>query len=121
MTAPDAFDQSVARSLSEAQWQAHVEGLLGWCGYELLYHTFDSRRSRRGFPDIVALRMSDRPTVLVVIELKSEAGRVTPEQYAWLHGWRRLAEVVNGRCTGARIVTGVYRPSDRQRLLEELA
>lgn len=58
------------------------------------YHTYDSRRGNAGFPDIVAIKESR----LLAIELKSEAGKVTPEQRAWLlafwiagnemHTWR---------------------------------
>lgn len=48
--------------------------LLGWRSY----HTFDSRRSEPGFPDLVLVR--DR---VVFAELKSERGRLTREQRAW--------------------------------------
>lgn len=44
------------------------------------YHTFDSRHSAAGFPDIVAVK-GER---MLAIELKAEAGRVTAEQQAWL-------------------------------------
>lgn len=50
--------------------------LMGW----RVYHPFDSRRSAAGFPDIVAVR---RPRVIWA-ELKSERGRLTADQVAWL-------------------------------------
>ena len=50
------------------------------------YHTFDSRRSAPGFPDIIAVRGRR----MLAIEVKTEAGKVTDEQLEWL---RAFAEV----------------------------
>jgi hypothetical protein len=49
--------------------------LFGW----RRYHTWLSRRSPAGFPDEVLVR----PPRLVFAELKSDRGRLTPEQGAW--------------------------------------
>jgi VRR-NUC domain len=48
----------------------------GWYSY----HAWDSRRSQRGFPDLVLVLP---PTVLCV-ELKRRGGRLTREQSRWL-------------------------------------
>lgn len=48
----------------------------GW----IVYHTFDSRRSEPGFPDLIAVRGSH----LLAIECKSATGRVTDAQRTWL-------------------------------------
>ena len=45
----------------------------------LAYHTFDSRRSEPGFPDLVMVR-SGR---LLFVELKSATGLMRPEQRLW--------------------------------------
>jgi hypothetical protein len=66
----------------------------GWLGY----HTHDSRRSSPGFPDWVLVRNSR----LVFAELKTEDGRVTKPQQAWLAA---LGEVPCAE-------TYVWRPSD---------
>jgi hypothetical protein len=44
------------------------------------YHTFDSRRSEPGFPDLVICGHSR----LFFFETKSATGRVTPDQQGWL-------------------------------------
>lgn len=46
----------------------------------LRYHTFDSRRSTKGFPDLVICG----PRGVLFRELKSQRGKVTAEQRAWL-------------------------------------
>jgi hypothetical protein len=58
----------------------------------------------RGWPDLVLIR--DR---LIVLELKSARGRVTPEQAAWLDAF-----------TAAGIDTRTVRPADLDALIAEL-
>ena len=48
----------------------------GW----LVYHTFDSRRSGAGFPDLFMVRGNRA----VAIECKASKGRVTDDQRRWL-------------------------------------
>jgi hypothetical protein len=62
----------------------------------LCYHTHDSRRSVKGYPDFSVLG----PSGHLYAELKKTTGRVTPEQRTWLarlnhigievHIWRPL-------------------------------
>lgn len=76
MTLPIA---ATVRALTEKQWQQRVldyAALRGW----MSYHTFDSRRSTPGFPDLVLLR--DRR--LVFAELKTDTGRLSVAQAEWL-------------------------------------
>jgi hypothetical protein len=70
--------------MSESDLQASVVDLAGRLDY-LCYHTFDSRRSVKGFPDLVLLHR--RSGNLVVAELKSDTGTVTPEQDEWLRAF----------------------------------
>ncbi len=76
----DEYNAQVAADMTEAQLQRLVMSLAAACGWQLRYHTHDSRRSDKGFPDCVFLRR-DR---LVFAELKSQKGRVRPEQRVWL-------------------------------------
>jgi hypothetical protein len=50
--------------------------LAGWT----IYHTYDSRRSEAGFPDLTMVR----GVRLIFAELKSHKGNLTPEQASWL-------------------------------------
>ena len=80
----DEYNAQVAANMSEAQLQRLVMALAAACGWTLRYHTHDSRRSDKGFPDCVFLR-GER---LVFAELKSQKGRVRPEQVLWLDALR---------------------------------
>ena len=79
-----------------------VADLGGW----LVFHDNDSRRNRAGFPDLVLVR----GTELILVELKAEAGRIRPDQQAWLD---ELAKV-------EYLSTGVLRPSDADAFVARL-
>lgn len=68
------------KTITEAAFQRQVVQFARLCGWTV-YHTFDSRRSDPGFPDLVMVR-AGRPVVYA--ELKTVAGRVRPEQAKWL-------------------------------------
>lgn len=70
--------QAMYGTMTEASLQANCERALDAAGW-LYYHTHDSRRSERGFPDIVAVR-GDR---VIYRELKRIGGRLSPEQVKW--------------------------------------
>lgn len=91
-----------AGCVSEREFQAAVVELARWCGWRC-YHTFDSRRSVAGFPDLVMVR-DDR---LVVAELKSARGRVSVEQQGWLDAFGVVADGSAGR-----VMVCVWRPAD---------
>lgn len=63
--------------MSEASFQGavlEIAALTGW----LAYHPHDSRRSEPGFPDLTLVRER-----LVFAELKSDTGKLRPEQQTW--------------------------------------
>lgn len=81
--------------LSEAAFMRQVldlARLLKWRPY----HTHDSRRSNAGFPDLCLVRER-----VVWIELKSNGGKLRPDQTAWVEDLRR-----------AKAEVYVFRPSD---------
>lgn len=59
--------------------------LAGW----RYYHTFNSFRSTKGFPDCVLLKGSR----MIVAELKRDGGIFTPEQDDWLNAFERVPGV----------------------------
>lgn len=100
------FNDYVAHTMPERAWQQQLAAsarLLGWRHY----HTYDSRRSEFGFPDSVLLR----GTRLVFAELKRQRGKPTAAQQTWL---AELAGVESVECY-------LWRPADRQRVLEILS
>lgn len=65
--------------MSEKEWQQLVTEIAQVNGWRV-FHTYDSRRSNPGWPDVVAVRRGR----LVAAELKTETGKVTAEQAEWL-------------------------------------
>lgn len=68
---------------SEAQFQQAVLDLASAQGWTYRYHTFDSRHSTGGFPDLVLMR----PPRLMVVELKVNT-KTTAAQEGWLAAFR---------------------------------
>ena len=65
--------------LPEAEFQSIVLEMAEQAGWDKRYHTYDSRRSEAGFPDLVLVR-----DCVLWIELKSSKGALTPPQKDWL-------------------------------------
>ncbi|GAB6937094.1 VRR-NUC domain-containing protein [Isoptericola variabilis] len=111
------YRAQVAGEMKESALQARVEGLARELGY-VTYHTFDSRRSQPGFPDLVLV--SARRGRLLVAELKTVRGRLSTAQTQWLaefrgagveaHVWRP-ADLLDG--TILTVLTRVQGPGDR--------
>lgn len=79
------------RHVSEKQFMQAVIDLAQRCHF-WAYHTRDSRRSERGFPDLVLVKpgRDGQPGRLILAELKSQSGRLVLEQRVWLHGLRTV-------------------------------
>lgn len=77
---------------SEVAFQTWVLNVAEFGGFRLAYHTHDSRRSQRGFPDLVLVREETDIYVpeLVIAELKGAKTRVQPAQVQWLDAFRSL-------------------------------
>ena len=70
-----------AKAMSERQLQDQVIALAERMGF-IVYHTHDSRRSQKGFPDLVLVHPKQRRVLWR--ELKSESGALRPDQKKWL-------------------------------------
>lgn len=90
--------------LNEKEWQRQVVDvahLFGWRHY----HTFDSRRSEKGWPDLALFR----PGRFLLAELKTNKGKVSAAQEGMIRDLR---------CAGVEV--HVWRPSDLDTVMEVL-
>lgn len=96
---PSPIDEKAA----EKDFQAAVSKRakeLGWRGY----HTFDSRKSEKGFLDWVGVRER-----VVWMELKTATGKPTAEQLCWMEALEAAGEEVY-----------LFRPADWPKIEEVL-
>jgi hypothetical protein len=70
----------VTLGMLEAQLQTNVVDAARQLGGKV-YHTYDSRRSAAGYPDLTIAFPANG--TLIFVELKSARGRVTDDQRAW--------------------------------------
>ncbi|MFG1776639.1 VRR-NUC domain-containing protein [Micromonospora sp. NPDC049048] len=84
-----------AEVMTEAELMSLVRDLATRIGLRC-YHTHDSRRSDAGWPDLAIVGRR-----LLLRELKTETGRVRPEQQEWIDDLGRAGADVD-----------VWRPSD---------
>ena len=86
------------RPLTEKDFLAMVRRLATLNGW-LCYHAHDSRRSPAGFPDLLLLH--PEMGAALAAELKTDTGRLTPDQERWLTAFRKCG-----------IGGGLWRPRD---------
>lgn len=89
---------------SEAEFQSEVVTLasrLGW----MAYHTHDSRKSAAGYPDLTLARRGR----LILAELKTEKGKASAEQQAWIDEVNDGAEAI---AYSANPAAYLWRPHD---------
>lgn len=92
--------------LTEKQWQQRVTDLATLRGW-LVFHPLVSRGSAPGWPDLCMVRDGQ----LIFAELKTDTGRVTPDQQAWLD---KLAAV-------AGVTAQVWRPAHWPQIVRTLS
>ena len=69
-----------AAAMSEAELDRAIRRILADLPALRVYHTYDSRRSAHGFPDLVIVG----PKAVMWRELKRQDGRLTGPQAEWL-------------------------------------
>jgi hypothetical protein len=72
---------AVRVKMTEQQFQDAIVRRAEYCQY-VCYHTYDSRRSQAGFPDLVLVRVWPRPQ-LIFAELKVGRNKLRLEQEQW--------------------------------------
>lgn len=85
--------------MREKEWQEQVIELAGYYRW-LVYHTYDSRRSAKGFPDLVLVREH-----VIFAELKTDRGRLSVDQRRWLEALRAAGQIAE-----------LWRPRDFERV-----
>ena len=98
------YRQIVASRIHEKEWMQQVIDLARMLGY-LVYHTHNSIRSEKGYPDLMCIR----PPRLIVVEVKTLKGRLTPEQKKWLEWFKACG-----------VETYVWRPNQLEEIIEIL-
>jgi len=78
--------------ITEKQFQEQIKDLAKLFGY-IYYHTWRSFHSPSGFPDCVLARIEPEPR-LIFIELKSDIGQPTPDQWCWLYILQHIGKPV---------------------------
>ena len=92
-------------TISEKDFQNQIIKLATICGWKV-HRNWTEMHSPKGWPDIVAARLSR----LIIAELKSDKGKVTPEQQEWL-------DLLYG--TG-KVEVFVWRPNNFEEIVEIL-
>ena len=90
--------------MTEKQFQTQIVMVAKANGW-IVYHTYDSRRSEPGFPDLVLVR--DR---VLFRELKTDTGRISQAQQEW-------GDVL----TKAGADFAIWRPRDLKAIVKELS
>ena len=88
-----SVQEQLLAEVPECQLQQQVLDAARYLGY-LAFHTFDSRRCEPGFPDAVLIGTGRFAGRLIVLEFKTESGRVTVEQATWLGAWMQVSGAV---------------------------
>lgn len=89
----------IRRARPEAKFQKAVTDLMDLYRWRW-HHEVDSRRSKRGLPDLIAVRGGR----LLFIELKAARGRLSDDQIGWLCDIKQLA------CREVEVY--IWRPGD---------
>ena len=90
--------------VSERDLREQIRDLCKFFGWRM-YFSWTSLHSPGGFPDLVLVRDS----VILAVELKSEKGKLTPEQEEWLLALSK-----------AGVKTFIWRPSDWDNIVSTL-
>ena len=91
-------------AITEKQFQEQVVELAELLGWQC-YHTFDSRRSAAGWPDLALWK----PARFMLAELKTDKGKVSTAQRATIEGLR-----------AAGVSCQVWRPRDWEAIVQSL-
>lgn len=96
---------TIEDSMTETELQDAIIDVAERAGW-LIFHDYDSRRNRAGFPDLVLVK----PPRVLFVELKKKGGVVSPNQRMWLDALARCDT----------IAAGVVYPKDQDAMFDRL-
>jgi hypothetical protein len=95
--------------MNERDLERQVKELAKLFDYKY-YHTWRSIHSPAGFPDCALARLPPAPPRLIFAELKSDHGKLSPEQIEWLN--------LLAGCRGTEVY--LWKPADFEEIAEIL-
>ena len=106
--------------MTEKELDAAIAKLCRLYGWRR-YHTYRSKRSPAGFPDLVLVK----PPRLIFAELKSDDGKVSAEQAEWALDLEAVSEACRERMIAghppSNVEAFVWRPRDLDAIARILA
>ena len=102
------MNPTLAAAITEKQFMQQITDLAHLKGW-ITYHSFDSRRSAPGFPDLVLARQGPYGpgnSSVIFAELKTTKGKTTPAQRTWIDA----LDTGNDMC--ASHIAVVWSPAD---------
>lgn len=112
LTPDEVFAEQIR---NEGQFQAWLNARLSENGW-LHYHTYDSRRSPKGFLDTHAVHV---PRLrLLWAELKVGRNKPSPKQRVWLAALRTVALAINRTLKREVLIVRLWYPTDRSEILK---
>jgi VRR-NUC domain-containing protein len=92
--------RSLGETVPEKRFMAQILQVARPAGW-IAYHTFDSRRSPEGFPDVILVRPEPGRGPVYAWELKTARGKLSMAQHMWINA-----------LDGKTISAAVVRPAD---------
>lgn len=80
ITMEKTIRQIIDEKISEKDFQQQIIDTAKLLGWKKIYHTWNSKRSASGFPDLIMARDG----IIIFAELKREGEDPTPAQREWL-------------------------------------
>lgn len=99
--------------ISEKTFQQQIVTLAKVTGW-MVYHTYDSRKSEPGFPDLVMVKDGR----LIFAEVKTEKGKLTEAQGKWATALMKVRETITIRIFGSNVGYFIWKPSNWEEIVE---
>lgn len=119
--------QVIDKHITEADFMQQIIDLAlrtGWRsvnGYPLIFHPYDMRRSREGYPDLTMLHPERGLLLFVECKRQGRKRQINEAQDEWLYALGYWAVGVNGDCGQVRALAFVWQPSDWKEVVRVVA